>query len=96
MRIIVSYDVQTTTAEGRRRLRQVAKACKGFGVRVQFSVFECSVPERQLLLLRAKLLDIVSPAHDSLRIWYLSEDDARKTEHHGVREPLDLDGPLVV
>lgn len=96
MKVIVSYDVQTTTKEGRSRLRRVAKACKGYGVRVQYSVFECSVGPAQLVLLRAALLDIVSPATDSLRIWYLSEDDAHKTEHHGVREPLDVDGPLVL
>lgn len=96
MRIIVSYDVQTTTPEGRRRLRQVAKACKGFGTRVQYSVFECSVTARDLVSLRATLLDIIDEAYDSLRLWHLSDDDARKTEHYGVREPIDLDGPLIV
>lgn len=96
MRIIVSYDVQTTTTEGRRRLRRVAKACKGFGTRVQYSVFECSVTPRDIVGLRAKLLDIIDQSHDSLRLWHLSDDDARKTEHYGVREPIDLDGPLIV
>jgi CRISPR-associated protein Cas2 len=96
MRVIVSYDVETTTREGRRRLRGIAKACKGYGVRVQYSVFECSVGPSQIVLLRAALLALIDPARDSLRMWYLSEDDARKTEHHGVREPVDMDGPLVV
>lgn len=95
MRVIVSYDVETTTREGRSRLRRAAKACKGFGVRAQYSVFECSVGPAQLVSLRAALLKIIDPAHDSLRIWYVSEDDAQKAEHYGVREPLDLDGPLV-
>ena len=96
MRVIVSYDVQTTTPEGRRRLRRVGKACKGYGVRVQYSVFECSVTPREFPLLRATLLDIIDQDHDSLRLWLLSEDDAGKTEHHGVRQPIDLDGPLIV
>ena len=96
MRVIVSYDVQTTTAEGRRRLRKVAKACKNYGVRVQYSVFECSVGPRELVQLRGEVTKVIDPAVDSLRIWYISEDDAHKTEHIGVREPLDLDGPLVV
>jgi CRISPR-associated protein Cas2 len=95
MRVIVSYDVETTTREGKNRLRRVAKVCKGYGVRAQYSVFECSVGRAELESLRAKLVKIIDPAHDSLRIWYLSEDDAQKTEHYGVREPLDLDGPLV-
>lgn len=96
MHLIVSYDVETTTKEGRRRLRKVAKVCKGYGVRVQFSVFECSVGPTQVLLLRSALLHVIDSERDSLRIWYLSEDDSQKTEHHGVREPLDPDGALVV
>lgn len=96
MRIVVSYDVETTTREGRARLRRVAKTCKSFGVRVQYSVFECSLGERDLVVLRGKLLEIVDVTRDSLRLWYVSDDDARKTEHHGVRAPLDVDGPLIV
>jgi len=96
MHLIVSYDVETVTAEGRGRLRRVAKVCKSFGVRVQLSVFECSVGAKEIVSLRARLLDTIDPEHDSLRIWYLGEDDARKTEHHGVRKPLDPDGPLIV
>lgn len=96
MRVIVSYDVETTTKEGRARLRRVARACKSYGIRVQFSIFECSVGPRESVLLRASLLDIIDCSHDSLRFWYLSEDDAQKTEHHGVRRPLDPDGPLIV
>ncbi|MBV8610741.1 MAG: CRISPR-associated endonuclease Cas2, partial [Singulisphaera sp.] len=41
MLILVTYDVSTTTPEGRRRLRKVAIACKNYGQRVQKSVFEC-------------------------------------------------------
>lgn len=95
MRVIVSYDVETTTKEGRSRLRRLAKACKGYGVRAQYSVFECSVGPAHLVSLRAALLKMIDPARDSLRFWFLSEDDAKKTEHYGVREPVDLDGPLV-
>jgi CRISPR-associated protein Cas2 len=96
MHVIVSYDVETTTKEGRARLRNVAKACKSFGVRVQLSVFECSVGPKELVMLRGKVLGIIDTSKDSLRIWHLSEDDAKKTEHHGVRKPLDPDGALIV
>lgn len=96
MRVLVSYDVQTTDAAGRRRLRRVAKACQNYGTRVQWSVFECSVGDKEMLKLRASLLDIINPNADSLRIYRLGDDDAQRTEHHGVRQPLDLDGPLVL
>ncbi len=96
MKVIVSYDVSTITPAGRARLRKVARVCKSFGVRVQLSVFECSVTDRELPVLRQRVLDAVKIEEDSLRIFYLSEDDARKTEHHGVREPVDPDGLLVV
>jgi CRISPR-associated protein Cas2 len=96
MRVIVSYDVATTSPGGAKRLRKVAKACKSFGARVQYSVFECSLEEKDFVRLRDKVLSVMDPELDSVRIYFLSEDDARKTEHHGVREPVDLDGPLVV
>ncbi len=96
VKVLITYDVSTIEPEGRRRLRKVAKACQDYGVRVQFSVFECSVGEKELLKLRAKVLAIIEPKEDSVRIYRLGDDDAAKTEHHGVRVPLDPDGPLVV
>jgi CRISPR-associated protein Cas2 len=95
MRVVITYDVATLTKEGRSRLRKVAQTCKSYGVRVQWSVFECSLGDREWVLLRSELLSIIERAEDSLRFYFLSADAARKTEHHGVREPLDLDGPLV-
>jgi CRISPR-associated protein Cas2 len=65
-------------------------------VRVQLSVFECSVGAKELVTLRARLLDVLDATKDSLRIWFVSEDDARKTEHHGIKEPTDPDGPLII
>jgi CRISPR-associated protein Cas2 len=96
MRVIVSYDVATTDSAGRSRLRRVAKACKSYGVRVQYSIFECSVTEREIVILRANLLSLIKVEDDSLRFYFISEDDAQKTEHHGVRQPIDPDGPLIV
>ena len=96
MKVLISYDVSTTDPEGRRRLRKVAKACQDYGTRVQYSVFECSVGEKEFIKLRAKVLDIIDVSEDSVRIYRLGEDSAAKTEHHGVRVPLDPDGPLVV
>jgi CRISPR-associated protein Cas2 len=94
--MIVSYDVATTDSAGRSRLRQVARICKSYGIRVQYSIFECSVTDRELVILKARLLAIVRLDEDSLRFYFVSEDDAHKTEHHGVRRPIDPDGPLIV
>ena len=79
MRIVVTYDVSTLHKEGRRRLRKVAKTCKDFGVRVQFSVFECSVGEREWVRLRDKLLSILDPDEDSLRFYIGAARDAVRT-----------------
>ena len=57
MFVLVTYDVSTTTPEGRRRLRRVARVCKNFGQRVQYSVFECQVNDTQWVRLKHDLLE---------------------------------------
>ena len=96
MMYLITYDVATTTPEGRRRLRRIAAACKDYGQRVQKSVFECAVGPEQWVLLRDALLEIIDPAEDSLRFYALDEAVRKRIEHHGVNEPLDLEGPLIV
>lgn len=96
MRVLVCYDVDTGDKGGARRLRRIAEACHDHGVRVQYSVFECKLQPADWLALRHKLLGLFESESDSLRFYFLSEDDALKTEHHGVRKPLDVSGPLLV
>jgi CRISPR-associated protein Cas2 len=96
MLYLVAYDVATTTREGRRRLRQVARACKDYGQRVQKSVFECLVEPQQWLLLKSSLVEIINPEEDSLRIYPLDENVRRRIEHIGKNEPIDFEGPLIV
>ena len=96
MLILIAYDVATTTIEGRRRLRQIAVACKNYGQRVQKSVFECTVGPEQWVLLRDALLEIINPAEDSLRFYPLDETVRKRIEHFGVNEPVDFEGPLIV
>lgn len=91
----MSYDVSTETVDGRSRLRRVAKVCEGYGQRVQKSVFECTVNEAQLELLRHKLLLIINEHEDSLRIYRLREPRDKNRERWGVRAPLDQHEPLV-
>jgi CRISPR-associated protein Cas2 len=92
--VLIAYDVSTVTAAGQRRLRRVARACADYGQRVQYSVFECLVGSVEWALLRQRLLDEVDLKEDSLRIYFL--DAAVRVEHHGVKEPVDLEGPLVI
>ena len=56
MLIIVCYDVNTETREGRRRLRRVAKVCEGVGQRVQKSVFEFQIDLMRFEALERSLL----------------------------------------
>lgn len=96
MLVLVTYDVRTDTAAGRRRLRRVAKTCLDYGQRVQWSVFECVVGAKELVLLRNRLLEEMNAEEDSIRLYFLDEEARRKTEHHGVAKPINLEGPLVV
>jgi len=96
MMVLVSYDVATTTPEGRRRLRRVAKTCLNYGQRVQHSVFECVIDPAQWALLRGRLLNEFDPDEDSLRFYFLGSNWKRRVEHAGAKPTLDLDEPIVV
>jgi CRISPR-associated protein Cas2 len=96
MLVLVTYDVATTTAAGRKRLRRVAKACLDFGQRVQNSVFECSIDPAQWAELRHRLLELYEPSEDSMRFYFLGKNWERRVEHHGAKPSVDLDGPLLV
>lgn len=95
MLMLVTYDVSTESAEGRRRLRRVARACLDFGQRVQNSVFECEVDPAQWATLKARLAGEIDPRKDSLRFYRLGAEGQRRIEHIGAKPSLDLDGPLL-
>jgi len=95
MLVLITYDVNTQDAEGRRRLRRVAKACQDYGQRVQNSVFECEVDPARWALLRAALMSEIKPEKDSLRFYQLGASGKRRIEHVGAKPALDMDGPLV-
>lgn len=96
MLVLVSYDVSTIDLPGRRRLRQVAKACENMGIRVQNSVFECNVDLAQWTSMRAKLLDISNGETDSLRFYYLGDNYQSRIEHHGAKPTIDVEDPLIL
>ncbi len=96
MFVLISYDVATISAGGERRLRRVAKACKDFGQRVQFSVFECIVDPGQWAALKQRLIDEIEPTQDSLRFYYLGSNWQRRVEHVGAKPGIDQEGPLII
>jgi len=96
MLVLVSYDVSTLDAAGRRRLRRVARACQDYGQRVQLSVFECQVDPAQWAALKHRLVGEIDAESDSLRFYYLGANWKRRVEHVGAKPSLDLDGPLVI
>ncbi len=96
MMVLVTYDVETQTEAGRRRLRQVAKLCEDHGQRVQFSVFECLLEPAHWVSFRAKLLALVDPQTDSLRFYLLGANWQRRVEHCGAKPAYDPEGPLVL
>jgi CRISPR-associated protein Cas2 len=95
MLVIVSYDVDTTDGAGRRRRRRIARTCQDHGQRVQFSVFECEVTPADWVKLRARLLEEMDEARDSVRFYFLGAEGKRRIEHAGNRKPVDLEGALI-
>jgi CRISPR-associated protein Cas2 len=96
MLVLVSYDVSTVDAAGRRRLHRIAKACLNVGQRVQKSVFECVVDPEQWTRLKLRLLDEFDPDQDSLRFYFLGSTWRHRVEHHGTNPSVDFEGPLLV
>lgn len=95
MMILVTYDVSTADNTGERRLRRIAKACRNYGQRVQFSVFEIEVDPALWVALRQQLIDIIDDKRDSLRFYQLGANWERRVEHIGAKASVDLKGPLV-
>ena len=96
MMVLVSYDVRTSEPGGARRLRRVAKICRNFGQRVQFSVFECLVDPAQWTRLRQQLIDEIDEEADSLRFYFLGAHWRNRMEHVGAKAVLDPEGPLII
>lgn len=94
--VVVSYDVSTSDEGGQRRLARVAKACKNFGQRVQFSVFECMVDPAKWAALKNALIKEINPEKDSLRFYFLGANWRNRVEHVGAKKGYDPEDPLLV
>lgn len=96
MYVLITYDVNTASENGQKRLRQVAKCCKDFGQRVQNSVFECLIDGSDFVRLKAKLLSIIDQDLDSIRIYQLGKNYQTKIEHLGASTSFDIEGELII
>jgi len=96
MMVLITYDVNTETAQARKRLRHVAKTCENRGQRVQNSVFECLIDPAQWTALKQALINIIDQKQDSLRFYLLGKNWKRRVEHFGAKPGYDPQGPLVI
>ena len=96
MLVLITYDVCTEDAAGRKRLRQIAKECQNYGQRVQNSVFECIVDAAQCRELQHKLVKLMDSDSDSLRFYYLGNNYRTKVEHFGAKAGYDAEGVLIL
>ena len=95
MLVLITYDVNTETETGKKRLRRVAKQCVNYGRRVQNSVFECEMDAAKCREVKAILEEMIDVKKDSLRFYYLGNNYRNKVEHIGVKESMDMNGPLI-
>jgi len=94
--VLVTYDVNTESPEGRRRLRTVAKICTNYGTRVQNSVFECVVDSVQLMEMKAKINEIIDPTIDSVRYYNLGKHGREHVDHVGAKPGLNVEDVLIL
>lgn len=96
MLVLITYDVNTETPAGKKRLRQVAKQCVNYGQRVQNSVFECVMDAAKCRQVKAVLEKIIDQEQDSLRFYYLGDHYKTKVEHFGIKPSFQVDAPLIL
>ena len=96
MLVLITYDVNTEDAAGRKRLRQIARQCVNYGQRVQNSVFECLLDSAQCRISQHKLVQIMDQDRDSLRFYYLGDKYHTRIEHFGAKAGYDAEGALMI
>lgn len=96
MLVLITYDVNTETPQGRKRLHQVAKQCKNYGQRVQNSVFECVMDAAKCREVQHKLEQIIDKEKDSLRFYFLGNNYKSKVIHIGAKESFYVEDTLIL
>ena len=95
MLVLVTYDVNTTSPSGQKRLTRIAKECVNYGQRVQNSVFECKLDASQYCMLKDKLLGIADLDKDSLRFYNLGNNYKTRIECFGIKDSYDPNEVLI-
>lgn len=96
MLILITYDVNVTSSDGKRRLRKVAKECQNYGQRVQNSVFECVLDEAQYVRLKDTLCKLIDKEVDSLRFYQLGRNWKNNVVHFGCKQSIDVTDTLII
>lgn len=96
MMVLITYDVDTTSSSGKKRLRMVAKECVNYGRRVQNSVFECLLTEAQFALLKSKIKSAINDELDSVRFYFLGNNWNRRIESIGKSTTFAIDSELII
>jgi CRISPR-associated protein Cas2 len=96
MMVVVSYDVSTKNKTGQKRLKKVAEACLNYGIRAQYSVFECVIDPAQWEILKHELLSIYNPEEDNLRFYYLGSNWQNRLENYGKSKNIRADDPFII
>lgn len=96
MYILITYDVDTISESGQKRLRKVARICKNYGQRVQNSVFECEVTEAQFCILKNDLRNTMDESLDSIRFYHLNKNKKHSIETLGRNNAFDVYDVLVL
>jgi len=96
MMVLITYDVETMTPSGKKRLRRVAKQCVNFGQRVQNSVFECLVDPAQFAELKHRLESIIDLEKDSLRFYMLGDNWKSRIKHTGAKSSYNPDDMMII
>ena len=96
MMVLITYDVDTISETGAKRLRKVAKVCQDYGQRVQNSVFECRLTDAQFVIVKNKIENIINLELDSVRFYFLGNNWPNRIEMIGKKDNIDLDGELII
>ena len=96
MYVLITYDINVTSNEGKSRLRRAAKICVNYGQRVQNSVFECKLTEAELLKLKKLLIDVIDLEKDSIRFYRLGDNYDKRVQHIGAKQSYKFDDSLIL
>ena len=96
MLVLITYDVNTATAAGKKRLQKVAKQCLNYGLRVQNSVFECVMDAAKSKEAQHKLEKLIDKEKDSLRFYFLGEHYRNRILHIGANRIPTMEDTMIL